>query len=119
MAINEKGARHISVGGADYRWRATGDAHIIGVSIWPAGEDGPLIWCSFEYGEGREQDGAGQWVSRRQIVVTNRLVRRVIEYAVAERGYDPTVDRAELRLFSVGERIDTADAVRAVLGGRS
>jgi hypothetical protein len=46
-------------------------------------------------------------------VVTNRLVRRVILYAVERLAYDPAGDGKQLRFPNADRQIDIRDAIRA------
>jgi hypothetical protein len=46
-------------------------------------------------------------------VVTSKILRRVIEHAIAQHGYDPNVSRAELKLGQLDLAIQWRDAVRA------
>ncbi|MEO7093818.1 MAG: hypothetical protein ABI175_11245 [Polyangiales bacterium] len=89
MAKSKKGARNIVVGDVKYRWRATGN-------------DGYMVPM-----------GLGRYAITRQIVVTNRIVRRVIEHAVRDHVYDPRMKAKPLALRSVDEAIDVSDAIRS------
>ena len=48
-----------------------------------------------------------------QIVITNRLIRRVIEFAITQHRYDPEVKGKELKLYNLDKVILWNDAVRA------
>jgi hypothetical protein len=48
-----------------------------------------------------------------QIVITNRLVRRIIEYAIANHHYDPQVRGKELNLQVLDDVIKWSDSLRA------
>ena len=48
-----------------------------------------------------------------QIVITNRIVRRVIELAVREHDYDPRTKGKQINLRHVDKAIDISGAVRA------
>jgi hypothetical protein len=98
-----KGSRRIVVNGVEYRWRATGDDGYITVGIWPANNIGAYIRGTLRYHE-----EAGD-----QIVVTNRIVRRVIEHAITQRGYHPAVKGKQRNLMNLDDAIAWGDAVRA------
>lgn len=114
MARSSKNARHITVDDTDYRWRASGDNGYASITIWPADTIGPPISCTIPYDETWIPRGDGSFSSAGdQIVVTNRLIRRVVEFAVAKHGYDPTIKSRELNLHCVDSDIDLTDAIRA------
>jgi hypothetical protein len=46
-------------------------------------------------------------------VVTNRIIRRIIEHAVTNHAYDPLVKGAELNLKVLDRVVHWDDAVRA------
>ena len=48
-----------------------------------------------------------------QIIVTGRLVRRIIDYAISDHGYDPNVRSKQLDLKALDDFIRWDDAVRA------
>src|SRR4051794_30367341 len=100
---SSKGSRRIEVGGVEYRWRARGDDGYVVIGIWPANDVGPYLKGNLRYHE-----TAGS-----QIVVTGRLVRRIIEHAITERRYAPTQPGEDLNLRVLDSVIDWADAVRA------
>lgn len=107
-----KNSCRITVGGVAYLWRAKGDDGCITLAIRPANNLGGRIRCSFPYCETWIPQGEGRWRSAGdQIVITNRIVRRVIEFAVLERSYDPLERAHELNLHDVV--FDISDAVRA------
>ncbi len=116
MAKSTKGARNIVVGGVKYHWRATGNDGGISVTVWPQVLPGPLITCRFGYDQTAEPTGGGCHSLTNQVVITSRVVQRVIEYAVAERGYDPHTRAKQLNLGALGAmegKIEMEDAVRA------
>ena len=114
MARRAKGSSRIEVNAVEYRWRATGNDGWISVTIWPADTEGPAICASLAYHETMEPDGPGQRVSRGdQIVVTNRIVRRIIEFATERKAYSPVERGEDLKLLRVDELIDISDAKRA------
>jgi hypothetical protein len=110
MAKATKNSRNITVGHIAYRWRARGQDGQISISIWPAASGSPVISASIGYDQtGRDRGVAGV----RDIVVTNRIVRRIIELAVSEHGYVPDGDSPSLRLGSLDGRVMNDDAVVA------
>ncbi len=113
MAKSTKGARNIVVGGVKYHWRATGNDGGISVTVWPQVLPGPLITCGFGYDQTAVPTGGGCYSLTNQVVITNRIVQRVIEYAVAEQGYDPHTKAKQLNLGVMEGKIEMADAVRA------
>jgi hypothetical protein len=107
-----KGSHRIAVGEVEYRWRATGNDGYICISIWPTSNIGPYLGGNLRYHEGWIDDD-GSWGSGgNQLVVTNRIIRRIIEYAISEYNYDPTVKGKELHLNALDEAIEWKDAVR-------
>ena len=115
MARASKGARHITVDEVAFRWRASGsDDGVVNLIVWPATRPGPTLTASI---------GADQmWVANtvdgglrpsHQIVVTNRIVRRLTLLAVIENGYAATHGHPAVDLGRVDGRVDLSDAVRA------
>lgn len=101
------------VGGVEYRWRATGNDGWISVGIWPANNIGSIIEGSFRYHESWIDMGGGHHRSAGdQIIVTNRIVRRIIEHAISTYGYNPLKDGKELHLGTLEDAIEWKDAVR-------
>src|SRR4051794_30080484 len=95
---SKRGSRRIEVGGVTYRWRARGDDGFIAIGIWPADAAGPHLQGNLRYHEA--------WLTAGdQIVVTARLVRRVIEHAIAVENYDPLVPGKEINLTSLDDVI--------------
>ena len=108
-----KGSHRIVVRDVEYRWRATGDDGCISVGIWPANDVGPYLSGNLRYHETWTDNGDGSWSSAKdQIVVTARIVRRVIEYAIDRHGYDPSVKGKELALRALDDAIRWDDAIR-------
>lgn len=109
-----KGSHRIEVGGVKYRWRATGDDGFISIGIWPSNDIGAYLHGTLDYHETWLDNGDGSLTSARdQIVITNRIVRRVTEHAVAKHSYDPNAKAGELNLFHLEKVIKWDDAVRA------
>lgn len=109
-----KGSRRIVVNNVEYRWRATGNDGYITVAIWPTNRIGPFIYGNVGYHESWIDNRNGSWSSAGdQIVITNRIVRRIIEYAITNHGYDPNAKGTELNLKNLDDVIRWDDAVRA------
>jgi len=114
MARSKKNARHIVVDSIAFLWRATGDDGYIALSIWPRTLTGPTIWATFDYHETWHPRSGGVYSSSgNQIVVTNRLVRRVILHARDQYAYDASKRGTLLRIPRVDRQINIEDAVRA------
>lgn len=108
-----KGSRRIVVADVEYRWRARGEDGGITIGIWPADEPGPYIHGGFGYHETWLPMKPGVWVSADdQIVITSRIVRRILEYAIREKGYDPHEEGKELMLGALDDVIRWDDAER-------
>jgi hypothetical protein len=109
-----KSSRRILVQGVEYRWQATGNDGYITIGIWPVNNIGPFIRGSFNYHETwiNNRDGSSS-SARDQIVITNRIIRRIIEHAIIDHHYDPTVKGEELNLKVLDGLIKWDDAVRA------
>ena len=109
---SQKGSRKIVVGAVEYRWRATGDDGYISIGIWPANNAGPYIQGNLRYHETSIDNAEGSWSSAgNQVVITNRIVRRIIEHAITTHGYDPQVPGKELNLKVLDDMIKWDDAV--------
>ncbi len=114
MARSTKSSRRIVVRDADYRWRATGNDGFISVTIWPVNSIGPRIVCRFGYHETWVEMDPNCFVSNGdQLIVTNRLVRRIIEYAIDQENYTPDQQATQLTVHAIEDRIDWSDAVLA------
>lgn len=120
MAKSSKRARHITVEGTAFYWRATGNDGWISLVIWPAVRNSPVIAATFRYRETWLPGGCGLSIpGGDQIVVTNRIVRRVILHALERCAYDPTRKGPLLRLPHIDDHIDMSDAIRASASGAS
>lgn len=118
MARAKKAARNICVDHVAYRWRASGNDDWIDLVIWPADQRGAAIEARLGYGEVfSAQPGSSGAYDRivRQVIVTNRIVRRVIELARHSQAYDPTSSGPPLTLGAVDHAIDLSDAIRCPL----
>jgi hypothetical protein len=112
MTRSIKNSRKIVVNDVEYRWRARGDDGYIPLIIWPINNVGPAITSGFLYHQTWVEVSGGHSSMGDQIVITNRLVRRAIDFAVTIHGYNPMIPGDDLS-FSGEENIDWSDAVRA------
>jgi hypothetical protein len=109
-----KGSRRIVVNDVEYRWRAKGDDGYITIAISPTNNIGPRIRGNLKYHETWIDCGNG--IARSagdQIVITPGIVRRIIEHAIEQHGYDPRAKGKELNLKVLDDIIRWDDAVRA------
>ncbi len=110
---SQMGSRRIVVREVEYRWRASGDDGYISIGVWPANNTGPYIKCNLHYDETWIDNGNGSWSSAgNQIVITNRIIRRIIDHAAGVHGYDPQVRGKELNLRALDDVVTWGDAVR-------
>ncbi len=108
-----KGSRRIVVQNVEYRWRATGDDGWINVGVWPTKNTGGFIHGNLRYHETWLGNGDGSRSSAGdQIVITNRIVRRIIEHAITNHAYNPNVKGADLNLRVLDDVIQWDDAIR-------
>jgi hypothetical protein len=111
---SSKGSHRIVVRDAEYRWRATGNDGYIFIGIWPTNNVGPFICGNLRYHETWVGGGNGSLSSNRdQIVITNRLIRRIVEHAITEHRYNPQAKGKEVNLMALDSVIKWDDAVRA------
>jgi hypothetical protein len=109
-----KGSQRIKVQAEEYRWRATGNDGYISIGIWPVSNIGPFICGFFQYHDTSVKNHDDGYTSARdQIVITPRLIRRIIEHAITAHAYDPNKKGKELSLGAVEELIKWDDAIRA------
>jgi hypothetical protein len=106
-------SRRLVVQDIEYRWRVRGDDGYISIGIWPTNGIGPYLQGNLRYHEHWIETGQGSWSSAGdQLIVTNRLIRRIIEHAIAAHGYHPSTPGKELNLQALDEVIYWDDAVR-------
>ncbi len=110
MAVNTKGSRRIEVDGTEFRWRATGNDGWISVVVWPTRNDRTRLVGSVGYHHVAQEVAEGHHTLHNQIVVTNRIIRRLIlHYGVKELlEADRQIDAGRLE-----EIIEIDDAIRA------
>ncbi len=117
---SHKGSRWIVVRAAEYRWRATGDDGYISIGIWPANDSGSYIHGNFRYHESWLDNGDGSRSSPgSQIVITNRIIRRIIEYAIRAHDYDPNLLGKGLNLRILDDVIRWDDAIHGASDANS
>ena len=110
---SSKNTRRIEVDETVYRWRATGQDGLIAVNIWPENGVGALISGSIAYHQEVTVSFSGGHSLSDQLVVTNRLVKRMIEYAIDELNYNPTIKAKDCNLMRIEEKVEWQDAERA------
>ena len=116
---SRKGSRRIVVKDVEYRWRATGNDGYISIGIWPSNNVGPYIHTHLGYHETwiDHVDGSRSSAGN-QVVITNRIVQRVIEHAIVAYGYDPHVQGKELNMRALDGVVEWRDAIRSRPGPR-
>ncbi len=110
---SSKGSHRIMIQDVEYRWRAAGNDGWISIGIWPANNVGPSLHGSLGYHETGVEKGKSVLSSASQIVVTNRIIRRIIEHAISEYRYNPAVNGEDLNLGVLEDVIRWDDAVRS------
>lgn len=109
-----KGSRRISLNDIEYRWRASGNDGYISIGIWPINNIGAYISSTVDYHTTIISNKDGSLSSKGdQIVVTNNLIRLIIEHAITSLGYNPCKSAQQLSLRSVDHLIDWAKIVIA------
>lgn len=114
MARSKKQNRHITVNDVAYSWRAKGNDGFIGLTVWPFELEGPVICATFGYHERSVLDDGG--VNRAEeghMIITNRLVRRVILHAIERFAYNPARKGKLVQIQHVDREINIDDAIRA------
>ena len=48
-----------------------------------------------------------------QVIVTNRIVRRIVEYSIDRENYIPDQQGPQLTVYAIEDKIDWSGAVRA------
>lgn len=88
MAISKKGSRKIIVDNVEFRWNVTGNDGWITVVIWPErGENQKLVGTFGYHSEYLDEvDERGIYIiSKGQIIITNRVIRKIINYVSVEK----------------------------------
>ncbi|MEK7486146.1 MAG: hypothetical protein AABZ60_17625, partial [Planctomycetota bacterium] len=108
---SRKKARNIVVDDIAFHWKASGNDGYISISIWPKiGEC--IITATLPYYETRQNNGDGTYSLKNQIVITNRMVRKIIKFAQENYSFKPSF-KGEIRLKSLDGLILLDDAIRA------
>jgi len=111
---SSKNSHLITVRAVQYRWRVKGNDECISIGIWPVNNLGPYIGGTLGYHNTWVSTGHGISTSAGDpIVVTSRLIKRIIEHAISEYRYDPTVRGKQFDLRALDDIIKWDDAVRA------
>ncbi len=88
MAANKKGSRKIIVEGIEFRWNVTGNDECITIVIWADRTDSLKLFGNLEYHNEFKQTSFGKsycQAATSQIIVTNRVIRKVIEHVGIEK----------------------------------
>ncbi len=109
---SKKAARNIVVHQTAFHWRATGSDGFLSITIWPkAGSR--IITASLNYSETWKSLGNGVFSSNQdQIVITNRIIQRIILFAKLHYAYLPE-EKGHLDLGSLDKAIFLEDAIRS------
>ena len=118
MAVSKKGSRKIIVNGIEFRWNATGNDGWITVIIWPADRDTIKITGEFgyhdEYMNVPDERGACA-KTKGQIIITNRVIREVIEHVGIENILNL---KGQLNLGNLEDIYDINNALRVPIEER-
>jgi len=116
---SSKKSHCITVRNVPYRWRATGNDDYISIAIWPLNNLGPSIHGSLRYHDTYIDNADGSSSSLGdQIVITSRLIRRIIEHAIAQHRYNSNETGNQLQLGALEGVIEWQDAVRRQIVSR-
>jgi len=110
MALPKKGIRKINVNEHIFAWSATGNDGFISLSIVSSEINGQLLTCNFDYhhkeiGRTKLDDGEEIIHYKQQFIITPKIVKRVIEYALMS-GWNPFEKGKQLNLYSMDEKIN-------------
>ena len=110
VAISNKRSRNITVEGHQFKWRATGNDGWISIVIWSAGNIGSRVTASIEYHHEMKKKIDGTYVSKSQLVVTNRIIRAIILYLSADKIVNGT---GQKDLGKLEDIIDVSSVLRS------
>jgi hypothetical protein len=111
---NIKNSRRLKVNDIEYHWRATGGDGYISIGIWPSNNIGPYIQGNLKYHETLIDNGDTiRRSAGNQIVVTNKIIRRIIEHAICKHHYNPKAKSKQLNLYVLDYIIKWEDTIRA------
>ncbi len=113
MAINKKDSRRIVVNDHEFRWRATGNDGWITVVLWPVENENYRLVGDIDYHSKIIQITEGISTARDQIVITNRIIRKVILHF----GVDTILNnQGQLNIGAIEEIFNVENAVRGKYG---
>lgn len=113
MAINKKGSRKIVVDDVEFRWRASGNDGWITVIIWQNANDNSKVVGDVKYHHDWHEVGEGQFSSRSQLTVTNRMIREII-LSVGVK--EILTNKGQINIGSIEKIYDVKNAVRSLKG---
>ena len=114
MAISKKGSRKIVVNCIEFRWKVTGNDGWITVVIWPVERDTVKITGKFGYHDEyiNVLDERGTYVKTKGLIITNRVIRQVIEHVGIENVLN---FKGQISLGNLEEIYDINNALRVSL----
>lgn len=111
MAINAKGSRKIVIDEYEFRWRATGNDGFISLVIWPVANDSLRLVGFSSYHHDWRDNGDGSYTSNSQIVITNRIVKAVIEHYGVDELHQ---QKGQINIGAIEDYFDMSQAVRSI-----
>ncbi len=109
MAVSKKGSRKIIVEEHEFRWRATGNDGWISVVIWPIENDNSRLVGTLKYHSNTTLNTNGSQTALDQIIVTNRMVREIIQYFGVNK---ILLNKGQINIGSIEDIYDMSKAVR-------
>lgn len=112
MAANRKGSRKIIVEGIEFRWSVTGNDECITIVIWADRTDSLKLIGNLGYHNEFKQTSFGEsccQTATSQIIVTNRVIRKIIEYVGIEKILNK---KGQLDLGHIEDIYDIDNALR-------
>lgn len=98
------------VDGHEFRWRATGNDGWISIIIWPTENDDSRVIGDVGYHHLWRDNDDGSKSSIGQVVVTNRMIRKIIEYI----GPETIVShKGQMNIGAIEDVFDVREAVRS------
>jgi len=111
MAKANRRSRHIVVNDVEYRWRTKFSDDGLSLSVWPAYRRGTMVVCRFGLAALATKQPNGNVHYSQFLVVTPRIVQRVIAHALQHSAYEPHGSKGTVAVRP--ENIDLTDAIRA------
>lgn len=108
MAVSKKNSRNISVGGHDFKWRATGNDGWISVVVWPVENDDSRAVATVGYHQDWEKVNDSHYTLTGQLIVTNRIVRELILYVGVENFLG---NKGQINVGAIEEFYDVSKAI--------